>query len=821
VHRSTLKKTLLLSTSALLMGSTWSAASLAQQVAIEEIIVTARQRAESLQDVPASITAFTSEQLERAGVQRAEDFISLTPGVTIVDAAEVGDTQVNIRGINGARDAENSFALIIDGILHTNPAALNREYANLQQIEILKGPQGAIYGRNAAAGAIIITNKTPGDTFEGEFKVSGANDDSYYASAYMAGPVSDNVGASFQVDWRDTDGFYFNETRNEKVVDDFENFNVSGRVVIDTSETSSLDVKARYGEVDAASISFNPAFAASFLADLFGNPLLFEDVNDHNFQFVNNLDPSNEQNTLEVSAKYDAEYEWGSLTAWALYSDIENSFTADGTSGAFGFFFQEPTCIASVDALNAAGVTLPNPQFLGPTPGASILGPYTPTNCDGTQYQERFQDDISFEVRLASPADQDLRWLVGAYFLDLNRRVGVNTGIEDVTTIVPKLFIPAGQPNATDQLVHDAFDSKVYALFGNIAYDVNEDVELSVALRYDREERKTNSLVPTDARSTFIDFNPADGFQGGDPINPGLNPTINPSGTIADQEQSFEELQPKISLSWDVGTETTLFANWGIGFKSGGFNNAGSKATIDLFINDALGTSVGIEDAFREETSSAFEIGFKGSYLDDRLTVEGAAYKVSVDDMQFFEFFVGAFGLLRIVNNIDDVDIKGFEFAANALVSENFSIYGGFNVIDSEIKANQVRPDTVGNKAPYTADYTINAGIQGDFPVTDDIEIVGRLDYSRVGPTWFHTVQDNDQNSLFGPANYGKTQRNAYDTVDLRIGVEAANWAITGFAKNLLDEEYLEEVIPSPQFGGSFIHPGNKSRYGVEVLYRF
>ena len=821
MHRSILKKTLFLSTSALLMGSTWSAPSLAQQVAIEEIIVTARQRAESLQDVPASITAFTSEQLERAGVQRAEDFISLTPGVTIVDAAEVGDTQVNIRGINGARDAENSFALIIDGILHTNPAALNREYANLQQIEILKGPQGAIYGRNAAAGAIIITNKKPGDTFEGEFKVSGANDDSYYASAYMAGPVSDNVGASFQVDWRDTDGFYFNETRNEKVVDDFENFNVSGRVVIDTSETSSLDVKARYGEVDAASISFNPAFAASFLADLFGNPLLFEDVNDHNFQFVNNLDPSNEQNTLEVSAKYDAEYEWGSLTAWALYSDIENSFTADGTSGAFGFFFQEPTCIASVDALNAAGVTLPNPQFLGPTPGASILGPYTPTNCDGTQYQERFQDDISFEVRLASPADQDLRWLVGAYFLDLNRRVGVNTGIEDVATIVPQLFIPAGQPNATDQLVHDAFDSKVYALFGNIAYDVNEDVELSVALRYDREERKTNSLVPTDARSTFIDFNPADGFQGGDPINPGLNPTINPSGTIADQEQSFEELQPKISLSWDVGTETTLFANWGIGFKSGGFNNSGSKATIDLFINDALGTSVGIEDAFREETSSAFEIGFKGSYLDDRLTVEGAAYKVSVDDMQFFEFFVGAFGLLRIVNNIDDVDIKGFEFAANALVSENFSIYGGFNVIDSEIKANQVRPDTVGNKAPYTADYTINAGIQGDFPVTDDIEIVGRLDYSRVGPTWFHTVQDNDQNSLFGPANYGKTQRNAYDTVDLRIGVEAANWAITGFAKNLLDEEYLEEVIPSPQFGGSFIHPGNKSRYGVEVLYRF
>lgn len=821
MNRSAFKTNLMLSASALLIGSGWTAPALAQQVAIEEIIVTARQRSESLQDVPASITAFTTEQLQRAGVQRAEDFISLTPGVTFVDAAEVGDTQVNIRGINGARDAENSFALIIDGILHTNPAALNREYANLQQIEILKGPQGAIYGRNAAAGAIIITNRKPGDEFEGEFKVSGANDDSYYASAYVAGPVSDRVGVSLQADWRDTDGFYFNETLQTKSVDDFENFNISARTVIETSDTSSLDIKARYGEVDAAAISFNAAFAASFLADLFGDPLLFEDVNEHNFQFVNQIDPYNEQTTIEISAKYEAEYDWGSLTAWGLYSDIENAFGTDGTSGAFGFFFDEPSCVASINALNAAGVTLPGPQFLGPDGASSILGPYTPTACDGTQYQERFQDDISFEIRLASPADQDLRWLVGAYFLDLNRRVGIATGIEDVTTVVPQLFIPAGQPNATEQLVHDRFDSQVYALFGNIAYDLNDDVELSIALRYDREERKVRNLVPTDARSQYIDFNPADGFQGGDPINPGLNPAINPTGTIADQEQNFEELQPKISVSWDLGQETTLFANWGIGFKSGGFNNAGSKATIDLFINDFLGTNVGVEDFFRKETSSAFEAGFKGSYLDGRLTLEGAGYYTQVDDMQFFEFFVGAFGLLRIVNNIDEVDIYGVEFAANAAVTDNLSIYGGFNVLDSEIKANAVRPDTIGNKSPYTPDYTINAGVQGQFPILEGIDLVGRADFSRVGPTWFHTVQDQDQISLFGPANYGRTQRDAYNVVDLRIGVEADNWAITGFAKNLFDKEYLEEVIPAPQFGGSFIHPGDKARYGVEVLYRF
>ena len=133
------------------------------QSVIEEITVTARQREESLREVPAAITVLTEKQIERSGVARATDFINLTPGVTIVDTAEVGDTQVSIRGLNGARDAETSFGLIIDGIVMTNPAALNREYLGLSQIEVLKGPQGALYGRNASAGAIIVTTAKPSD----------------------------------------------------------------------------------------------------------------------------------------------------------------------------------------------------------------------------------------------------------------------------------------------------------------------------------------------------------------------------------------------------------------------------------------------------------------------------------------------------------------------------------------------------------------------------------------------------------------------------------------------------------------------------------
>ncbi|MCB2108456.1 MAG: TonB-dependent receptor, partial [Rhodobacteraceae bacterium] len=498
-----LKTTLLVSASALVVAS----AALAQSP-IEEIIVTARQRAESITDVPASITAITMDTLERAGVSRAHDFIALTPGVTLVDTAEVGDTQVNIRGINGARDAENSFALIIDGVLMTNPAAFNREYSDLAQIEILKGPQGALYGRNAAAGAIIISTLKPSDTFQGKFKASFAQDKTYTAAGYISGPVADNLYAKLSADYRKTDGFFRNQFLNQKNVDDFKGYNFNGRLLWE-GENSEFDIKARYGEVHAASITFNAAFNLPAFTQ-FGLPngaLFDENVNDHQFTFENNIDPDNDQKAFEVSAKYEGEFSAGTLTAWVLYSDIKNDLTADGTSGAFGFFNADSFCQTSTAAIFNSGYTLAPPQILfSGSPDGNILGPYTSTGCDGTQYQERFQNDISAEIRFASPGDQDMRWLVGAYALDINRRVGVNTGIDQGNGVVQELFVPAGSNNPTEQLVHDKYDSQVFAVFGQLQYDFTPELEGSLALRYDRERRKVKSLVPTAARTQYIDF---------------------------------------------------------------------------------------------------------------------------------------------------------------------------------------------------------------------------------------------------------------------------------------------------------------------------
>ena len=843
-------KSLIAGCTALTAGAATLALDAGQAFAqINELVVSARQRDEAVTDVPATVSVFTAQTIQRAGIERAEDFINLTAGVTLVDAAEVGDTQVNIRGINGARDAENSFAFIVDGVLMTNPAAFNREFSNLSQIEVVKGPQGAIYGRNAAAGAIIINTKKPGNEFEGQAKFGIGNRDSFLASGYVGGPiVEDKLFFQLGGDWRDTDGFQENIfLGKDDVVDDYEGFNVNGRLVFEPTDDISIDTKVRYGEVEAAAISFNSAFALPAFASTGG----FGDVNDYDFIFSSNIDPINEQEALEASVKLDWDLDFAKLTGWLLYSDIDNDLLTDGTSGAFGFFASEANCAASaasITTLTDPGLYSPPtfnfgdgiPVLLG---GSSFLGAYTPTTCDGYQYQVRNQEDVSVELRLTSPSDQRLRWSVGTYYLDLERQVGVATGIDDTFFggTIERDLLDAD----VEQLVYDQFDSEVFALFGQLNYDVTDAVELSLALRWDREERKVRNLVPTGRTTRFIDFDLSadtngNGIlwdDGGSPLNPGLNPIINPSGTISDKEETFEQWQPKLSVTWDLNEEWTTYANWGIGFKSGGFNNQGSAATIDLFINDFIAGAYGstqapvnVSDVFEKETSSAFEIGFKSSLLDGDLSFEGAVYHTKVDDMQFFEFFVGPFGLLRVVNNIDEVDITGVELGANWRVNENWQIYANGNYIDSEIKENNVRPDTVGNDAPYTAEYTLNLGVQYEQPIANtDADFVARADFQYVGPTWFHTVQNQTRDVQAGDtvagfgftADYSKTERDAYHTLDLRLGVETENWSLTAYGKNITDEKYLEEIIPAPEFGGAFIHPAAERAFGVEAVFRF
>ena len=844
-----------------LCGMTLTAATpITAFAALDELVTTtARGRSEAIKDVPATVAVINQDSIEALGIERVEDFINLVPGVTIVDAAEVGDTQINIRGINGARDAENSIALVIDGVLMTNPAAVNREYTNLQQIDIVKGPQGAIYGRNASAGAIIITTQQPGDEFEVRLKGSVAEDETYTMMGNLTGPLGDSLGWSLGADYRTTDGFYSNREcvdaanvdcsdpanirSTDGVIDSFEGWNVDGRLVWEVTDTWAIDFKGRYGEVDANSITFNSNFHLPNLVGGLG-PAANEDVNEHPMRFNTNIVSNNDQEATELSFRSTTELDIGELAIWGLYSDIQNSLGADGTSAAFGFFNANALCQQSTADNTGFPVNPPqfigqNPNLAGPgNPNGSLLGAYTPTTCDGTQFQVRDQKDYSLEIRLTSNADQALRWSAGLYYLNIDRQVGVNTGLDTGTGITQSLFVdnnltPAGSPgavnNPTEQLINDQFDSDVYAVFGSLDWDILDSLTAGFALRYDREERDARSLVSTTARTEYIDTCGDGGGAFTDPINPGLC-----AGPFTPRDETYDQWQPKLSLKWDALDNLSLFTSIGVGFKSGGFNGQGSQATVDSFINSIpsiqAGTysSVDITDEYQEETSTSFELGAKGR-IGSSFSYEAAFYHIEVDDMQFFEFIVGPFGLLRVVENVDEVTIDGIEISGIWSPTDWLNLFAGANWIDSEIDKNSVRPDTVGNDAPYTAEWTANLGGDVLIPLTEKLNLIGSMDLTGIGDTWFHVVQGQNRPTgfefLFGEAaataNYSTAKRDAYWLLNARLGLGGENWSVVAFGRNITDEDWLQEVIPAPEFGGSFIHPGSRSRYGIEGTIRF
>jgi iron complex outermembrane receptor protein len=821
-----------------------------------EIVVTARQRAEKLTDVPATVQAFTAAEIKAAGIERPADFIALTSGLSQVQTVEVGDMQVNIRGINSGRDTESSFALVVDGVLLTNPNVLNQELDGVTQIEVLKGPQGALYGRNALAGALIMTTRKPGDSLEAHVKAGYGNYNTWNGSFSLSGPISDTIGGTLSAYTKRSDGSFKNSLTG---CDDCENFQkdtgVSGRLVFNLGDNAEIDVKARYSKVDAGGVTFNASLALVDTANFFGSlgvpnaDKFWEDPNEHEFVYINNVPPQNKQRNKNFSVVGRFDTAVGTLTATASYNDAKNYFLVSGTSNAFGIYNANPVCQQSYAAANGT-IPLPPPFFYAGAPGtfdqigASFLPPYPPITCGGYQYQQRDQKDGAIELRLTSPGDQRLRWMLGTYFAQIKRRLVVAYGGDLGTGVFNKGFVPSTGPNPTDLLYDDDLKSKVYAGFANVAYDIADNVELAAALRYDIEDRSVDNNVPK--------INPqTPGFGAfGSPVCPNpasctyyINPFYNQNpafDSIPNRSKTFKQLQPKATINWKPTEDFSVYASYGYGFRSGGFNSSGTNATLTQFFGNLVldrGPFAGTpnlalqapdfrDDRFRKEVSKAAELGFKSRLFDRRLSLNGAVYLTKVEDMQDFSFFAGPFGSLRVVTNIDKVDIKGVEFDFRWSINDYVTFSGGANYTDTEIKRYDVRPFTVGNKVAYVPKYTVNASLEFRAPIADGMRLVARIDESMLGKTWFSPVQNNVLPNFFtafgfGEGDFSKQYRKSYATTNARIGIDADNWSVMVWGNNVFNKKFLAEIIPAPEFGGSFIHNYYGRTYGVNVTYSF
>ena len=690
----------------------------------EDIVITALRRDQLLQDVPAAITAFTDETIEAAGIDRPIDFINLTSNVNLVETQNAGNAFIVIRGITQARNSEPSVAVIVDGVQQVNPAQFNQELFDIEQIEVLKGPQGAVYGRNAIGGAIVITTRQPTDEFEGQIRAGIDNGFSYWLRGGISGPISDTLRFRLAGSWLDSEGFLNNPFLGEEA-DPVEDLSFRGTLLWNPTPEFTADLRGSISRLRTQALYFN----------------IVNDVNDTSLPIRVNNAGQNDRDMENVSLRLNWETGAGTLSSVTSYDTLQEILTGD----AFNF--------------------LPIPESLF----FFLFG------FDLNQSQFLDVEAISQEIRFTSPEDRPFRYILGAYAIDTNRFISTGNMVDTGNGVFPVFRTPSTNPlNPQATFLSDQQNNFAWAVFGNATYDFSEQFSIDVGLRYDHDRRRNTTLTPT----AFL------------PNVPGF-----PQGATGEVRRvSFDDLQPKVTLTWEPSPTVTVYGGYSRGFRSGGFNQTGVGGVA--FANGI----VGVGDTFEAETAETFEIGARTSFLDRRLTLSANAYTTRNENSYFFVFL--AANSTQNLGNIPEARISGFELEARARPARGLELSAALGYTDSEIKEFP-DPVVIGNELPLISRYTLNLGGQYRAPIADSgLGLLARVDYRRTGRTWWEP--------------YNTTSRNPIDLVDARLGVEHDRWSATLFAENLFDEEYNAEFSP-----GGFVFKARPRRYGAEVSFRF
>jgi len=422
--------------------------------ALEEIVVTARKRDESLHDVPVAVNAFSAAEIQSAGIERPQDFIALTPNVTMVQTQNQGTSFITVRGISQARNSEPSVAVLIDGVLLANPSQFNQELYDIEHIEVLKGPQGALYGRNAIGGAIIIRTRDPGDELEGKVQLGYDSGPGFKVRGSVGGPLNASKTLKFQASgsYFDTDGYIENTFLHEEA-DPFKDQSARLKLLWEPSEALKGDFRAYYSQVNTQALYFN----------------ITESVNDTSLPVRVNNRGENERHLRGLSAKFDIDTGIGTLTSISAYDQLDEILTGD----QFNF--------------------LPIPESVFVQFG---IGP------DQVQHQWLDVDAYSQELRLASKSDGALRWIVGAYYIVTDRFISTGNIFDNGSGIIPRIertprtfFLLGG-----DQFSYlaDKQHNKAWAAFADVSFDITPKLEGDVSLRYDNDKRKNRTDTPTE-----------------------------------------------------------------------------------------------------------------------------------------------------------------------------------------------------------------------------------------------------------------------------------------------------------------------------------
>lgn len=632
-----------------------------ENLMLEEIIVTARKRQESLQDVGIAVTAFSGDEIKKLKLVSSVEIANQTPNLNINQAFANSVPQIFIRGV-GLKDpnanATGAVGIYVDDVNLVSPMALTFQLFDIERVEVLKGPQGTLYGRNTTGGAVKFVSAKPTEETEGYLRVGIGNYESWQLEGVLSGSLGDNLKGRVSVISNNADGFHDNRVTGNELGD---TDSQAIRALFDwqISDNANALLNIHGGNTDTTSVPFEH----SGRVDLSGNPCdprrstCFDflgyrdgdsDIYDHDIDFEGRTELDNVGASLEVNL----DFKGLRLTSITAYENSERKHREDADA--------------------------------------------SPNNVLNTYWDDE-NKQLSQEIRLTSDNESAVSWIVGAFFSkeenDLSNQYDFFRGFRDLVEAEDPVAFPGGfDPDGVNSLGVTPFfvdqqfsqEGESYALFAHIEWDISDQLSLLGGLRYTEEEREME-------QTTLF-------------AEPAFNIPIVPF--FAD-DADFDNVSGKLGIEFKPNENWLFYASISTGFKSGGYNGA-------------LVFDVAALEPFEEETLTSYEVGFKSTLLDGRARLNASAFHYKYEDMQLFTF-ASVGGLpVQVLDNAGESTITGLEAELDMLITERLDVRLAVGLLDTELDEYDTAisgGDLSGNELVLSPEVSFNGRVRYEWPL--------------------------------------------------------------------------------------------------------
>lgn len=748
-----------------------AAASVEDRTKVETIIVTARKTSEALISAPVAVTAVGAADVARLNIQSIDDLARFTPSLSFSKAFGRATDRPVIRGaasiLAGVQaGVEAGAAYFVDGVYYQGDIT-SIDMSDVTRVEVIKGPQSALYGRNTYSGAINFITRSPGSAFRANATVSLADFGEESINVSIAGPITDRISGSLSARGYKYDGEFVNASAPGQKLGKEQTRSIAG--VLEVRPIDGLTVRARLvaakDEDGARAFGFQSSDANNCYPGFRSNAYrgVAATTNNNPNQWFCGVIKDNgiyNQNTAGPGSNNPAAAPFlgveRDLLFGSVISDVE---LPNAMSAKISFGFRNERLKTGSDSDFKNGASFPQSGTPAVPTSNSLFGSSGFTD----------SDDYSLEIKVSSDPSQRVRWMLGAYGYELSQ-----AGYALAFTTVANS--PTGVLTTYDSL-NETSNS---AVFGRISFDITDQLLLDVEGRQATEKRATQNYI-----------NNAQGLR---------------TGISYDDIRSFDSFTPRVTLSWKPSEDLTLYGIYAQGTKPGGLNGV-------LGLNNGFPT-------FQPEKSTNYELGAKTRLLGGRGTLALSAYRTQANDMQLTTAVQGNSGVqTSIVTNQGNAELTGFEAEFRFRVTENLGIgltasnvstkftqgcdefeytlrSGGFLIGTTCESTRRLTPSAV---AQPNGTFLPSPGATGSIvgqkiPLVPETQYSFNIDYSRPigssGVELFASADVSYESSKFVQV-HGGAETGDTTLVGARAGLSNQNWKLSVWGKNLTDENTI------------------------------